>query len=298
MIEYINFLSNREKALLVWILIALIAMMFGKEIRKSIMGVFKALFVKQILTVLGLFGMYVFAVVSFLKVVGFWDTSLLKDTILWVLGAFAIMFKLDKAKDRNHFTDLIKDSIKWVMIFEFLVAFYTFSFRTEMILIPVLVFTGMLQTVASFDPKHKQVEELLKKFASLVGFVIIGYVLFKTYHQYKDLLSIGQLKTFLLPIVLTLLFLPFVYGLAIYMVYESIFTRLPFIIKDKKLRDKTKNIIIKIANIDITKLKNISHRIFLGEINSEADLPKKIIEMSKGKDYLSEGNSENINQIQ
>ncbi len=292
MIEYINILSNREKALLVWILIALIAMMFGKEIRKSILGVFKTLFVQQILAVLGLFVVYVFAIVSLLKVVGFWDTSLLKDTILWAFGAFVIMFKVDKAKDRSHFADLIKDSIKWVIIFEFLVAFYTFSFRTEMILIPVLVFTGMLQAVVGFDPKHKQVEEILKKFASLIGIIIIGYVIFKTYNQFRDLLSIAQLKTFLLPIILTVLFLPFVYGLAIYMVYESIFIRLPFIIKDKKLRDKTKNIIIKIATIDLVKLKNISHRIFLGGINSEADLPKKIVEMSKGAKYLGEDSSE------
>lgn len=296
MIEYINILSNREKAFLVWILIALIAMMFGKEIRKSILGDFKALFVKQILSVLWLFGVYVFVVVSFLKLVGFWDTSLLKDTILWAFGAFLVMFKVDKAKDRNYFTDLIKDSIKWAMIFEFLVAFYTFSFRTEMILIPVLVFTGMLQAVASFDPKHKQVEELLKKFVSFIGIVIIGYVIFKTYTQYKDLLTIGQLKTFLLPIILTALFLPFAYGLATYMVYESIFIRLPFIIKDKKLINKTKSTIIKIANIDIRKLENISHRIFMGGINSEADLPKKIIEMSEGVNYLSENDSEQLNK--
>lgn len=295
MLEYINILSNREKALLVWILIVLIAMMFGKEIRKSIFGVFKALFVKQILAILGLFGLYVFVSVSLLKILGFWDASLLKDTILWAFGAFVIMFKVDKAKDRNHFTDLIKDSIKWAVIFEFLVAFYTFSFRTELILIPVLVFTGMLQATASFDPKHKQVEEILKKFVSFIGIIIIGYVIFKTYNQYKDLLSIAQLKTFLLPIVLTVLFLPFVYGLAIYMVYESIFIRLPFIIKDKKLRDKTKNIIIKIANIDIGKLNNISRRIFLGGINSEADLPQKIIALSKGVNYLSEDSSEKIN---
>jgi hypothetical protein len=292
MLEYINILSNREKALLVWILIVLIAMMLGKEIRKSIFGVFKALFVKQILAILGLFGLYVFASVSLLKLLGFWDASLLKDTILWAFGAFVIMFKVDKAKDRNHFTDLIKDSIKWAVIFEFLVAFYTFSFRTELILIPVLVFTGMLQATASFDPKHKQVEEILKKFVSFIGIIIIGYVIFKTYNQYKDLLSIAQLKTFLLPIVLTILFLPFVYGLAIYMVYESIFIRLLFIIKDKKLRDKTKNIIIKIANIDIGKLNNISHGIFLGGINSEADLPQKVIALSKGVNYLSEDSSE------
>lgn len=296
MIEYLNVLSNREKALLVWILIALIAMMFRKEIRRSIFGVFKALFVKQILAVLGLFSMYVFALVSMLKGFGFWDTSLLKDTILWAFGAFVIIFKVDKAEDRSHFTDLIKDSIKWVIIFEFLAAFYTFSFRTELILIPILVFTGMLQAVASFDPKHKKVEELLKKFVSFIGIIIIGYVIFKTYNQYKDLLTIGQLKTFLLPIILTVLFLPFAYGLAIYMVYESIFIRLPFIIKDKKLRDKTKCTIIKIANIDTMKLKNISHRIFLGEINSEADLPKKIIEMSEGMNDLSENDSKQLNK--
>jgi hypothetical protein len=128
MLEYINILSNREKALLVWILIVLIAMMLGKEIRKSIFGVFKALFVKQILAILGLFGLYVFASVSLLKLLGFWDASLLKDTILWAFGAFVIMFKVDKAKDRNHFTDLIKDSIKWAVIFEFLVAFLYFQF--------------------------------------------------------------------------------------------------------------------------------------------------------------------------
>ena len=138
-----------------------------------------------------------------------------------------------------------------------------------------------MQTVASSDSKYKLVESLIKKIMNFVGFVILFYVCFKTYNQYKDILTMGQIKSFLLPPIFTFLFLPFVYGLAIFMKYETIFSRLPFIVKEKKLRALVKNQIIRTAQLNIDKLTAISYNISRIEIVDETNLSEKIERICK-----------------
>ncbi len=287
MTEFLANFSNREIALFTWILVAIIAMLFSKSIRKSISKIFKVLFVKSILITFLLFILYVGGIVFGLYKFGFWDLSLLKDTILWTFGfAVILVFGANKTKRISDFKAILKDAVKWTIIIEFIVAFYNFSLTTELIILPILTFIAMLQAFSETDEKYNQVSKVFKNTLSLVGLSILGYVLYKTFYQGGELITVGNFKSLLLPIILTALFIPFVYSFSLFMVYENLFVKLKFFIQDRKIRKKAKWQILRIANFNLDKLSNISENIIKERTLTLDNSFAKIKQISKQKQKL------------
>lgn len=287
MTEFLTYFSNREIALFVWIFILIVAMSISKSIRKSMGRVLKIFFSKTILTTFALFILYVSIVLFGLQKIGFWDWSLLKDTIFWTFGfAIVLVFRANKTKRISDFKTILKDAVKWTIVVEFLVAFYTFSLNTELIILPILFFIGMLQAYSDTDTKYSQVSKLLKTVSSLTGLVILGYVTYKTFYQGGELISIGNFKSLILPIILTALFIPFVYLLSVFMIYEETFVNLKIFIKDDKLRKHLKRQTLKIAKLNLDKLSNISENIIKERPYTLEDSFEKIKNMSDRKQKL------------
>lgn len=287
MTEFLTYFSNREIALFVWIFILIVAMSISKSIRKSMGRVLKIFFSKTILTTFALFILYASIVVFGLQKIGFWDWSLLKDTIFWTFGfAIVLVFRANKTKRISDFKTILKDAVKWTIVVEFLVAFYTFSLNTELIILPILFFIGMLQAYSDTDTKYSQVSKLLKTVSSLTGLVILGYVTYKTFYQGGELISIGNFKSLILPIILTALFIPFVYLLSVFMIYEETFVNLKIFIKDDKLRKHLKRQTLKIAKLNLDKLSNISENIIKERPYTLEDSFEKIKNMSDRKQKL------------
>jgi hypothetical protein len=266
--EFIDNISNRETALLFWLGILLAWTLSVQSIRSPFVDVLKAFSNWQILPVLTLFLLYIIALIWVFRKAGFWDTRLLKDTIVWSLGTAIIMFfKVHKIKSWNFFKEAVKDNIKWTIVLEFINDFYTFSLGTELFLIPILAFIGLLVTYSDvFDSKlndsGKWAGAMLKKVLSFIGLIITGFVVYKTFTQTKALLTSDNLKSFLLPVFFTLAFLPFVYLIALFMTYQELCMRLGYLTnRQKDLTKKLKWNILKVANISISKLSNISENI-------------------------------------
>ena len=141
MSEFINSLSNRETALSIWSLVLMCTLMLKKSIRQSFMGVLKAFCVRKILIVFFMFIFYVFIWVFILFRAGFWESSLIKDTLLWMFGfASLLLVNINKVKSLSYLGKIFLDAIKWAIIIEFIVSFYTFSLRTELIIFPIMTF--------------------------------------------------------------------------------------------------------------------------------------------------------------
>lgn len=282
--KIIDSLSTRELAWATWILIALTACMFSKSIRSSIVGVIKALFAWKIsVTLLAFFvhtALYVFLLFKF----RLWDISLLKDTIIWTLGfGFISLMNVNKINDNVYFKKVLVDTIKWTIAIEFIVNFFTFSLTKELIIVPVLVFSAMMQAVASFKPEHKQVENLFKYLLTTLGLLIFFFSFYKTVEQHSKLFTVDNLKSFLLPVFLSLTFLPFMYLYNLFVKYEELWTRLNFSIRNKKDRQRVKRQIILVANFNIDKLVSISKNI-AKPVNVYNDFTNAMVKtISKGK---------------
>jgi len=145
-------------------------MMFSKSIRKSLGEILRLLFGKQIGTILLLLTVYITAILFLLHKIGTWDFSLLKDTIFWYVSiALVLFFSINKAKDTLYFKYIVKESFKWTIALEFFVNFYTFSFLTELILMPTTLFLAMVLAYLQTDKKFEQVSKVLTNIFTIIG---------------------------------------------------------------------------------------------------------------------------------
>jgi len=187
---------------------------------------------------------------------------LLKDTLLWVVSfGFILIMDVNKANSISYFKQVIKDAIKWTVIIEFIVSFYTFSLKIELIVLPIIVFSAIMQAYASLETEHKQVENLFRRFLEFISVSIFCFVVYKTIKSTSLLLTYDNLKSFILPLILTFTFMPFIYILSVYAKYERLNIILNMSIKDKNVRNKLKKYILSVATINIDKIVSISDNI-------------------------------------
>lgn len=101
---------------------------------------------------------YVELIILGLTLIGFWELSMQKDTILWVAFAgFPLLMKSNKINsEQNYLNYIFKDSVKGIVIVEFIANFYSFSLITELILIPVMTLIVLTQAFGSDKPEHNQ----------------------------------------------------------------------------------------------------------------------------------------------
>jgi hypothetical protein len=284
--EILNSFSTREAALIIWILIALIFCLLKKSIRESLFGILKALMANKILISILLFFTHTSFYVFILLKLGLWDKSLLKDTIFWTIGfGFVALMNVNKVNNKTYFKQLFFDAIKWTIVIEFIVNFFTFSLITELILLPVIVLSATMQAVASFEEKHKQVEILLKKFLLYLSLSIFFFSLYKTITNYSDLFTFDNFKSFILPVILSMTFLPFMYLYSLYVKYETLWVTLKFIIRNDKDRKRVKRYILWVANLNINKLVSISQNI-AKPINIYNDLSLDMIRKVSNNKYI------------
>lgn len=300
-------ISNREIASLFWITVFFIFILSKGEMRSIIGNFLKTLFQKPIIVILLLFLLYTTLLIWIYKKLDFWSSNLEKDTILWVTGtALILVYNSVKAQNFNHFKEIIKDAFKWLIVLEFLIGFYTFSLTTELILIPFLTyiyFTISYIEVFSYKlpEKAKIVSPFLNKILSYFGIFIFGFVIFKTVTQTSELLTFDNFKSFLLPLLFTISFIPFIYLIALYSAYEQLWLKLDHNIP-KKQSKKIKRHILLIANFNINKLSRISDNIAAATL-SQNDFSFKMIkkisnELGKNKNNLVNAKIDIFNDVE
>lgn len=232
--------------------------MFMKSIRTSILGIIKTLFQTSFFKIYAILGTYLFLQFYSLYKINFWNLNFLKDSILWLFTVgFVLIFKSVEAKNTNFFKKNLQDSLKWTILFEFIINFYSFSLIVEFLLLPILVFITATQAFSELDKKNIQVTKLLTNILSIIGFVFLGISIYKTVIGFESFFSFATLKIFIFPLILTILFFPFIYFLSLYSIYESYFIRLDFMTVKKEEVKTVKKLIKRIANINIDKLNRI-----------------------------------------
>ena len=233
-----NTFNNREIALAIWLIVGIMFVLSKKPIREGFQGVWKTFCQRLILVPLGLMVCYIIFVVFGLHKIGLWDMCLLKNTVLWSISAATVsFFRIPQIiEDEHYFRNTIKDNFKFIALIEFVVAFYTFPLWAELLIVPVVTVLVAIQTYAEMKEEYAPVEKLLNGLLSLFGGSLITYAVYKLFTDFGTFTQPETLTDFSLPIVLSLLFLPFLFALALYVNYENTFLRLNSRIKNTTLR--------------------------------------------------------------
>jgi len=237
MIDFIteNF-NNREISLAIWLFFLLVAFLSKKEIRASALKVIKVFFGKKIFTIYLIMTAYVILLIYLLYEIKFWNSALLKETIFWYFGiAFVSLVNANKVnQDEKYFKNIFKDNLKLIVILEFITTLYSFSLIVELFLDPLLLLIAMLSAFTEvYKKEYYRVKKVIDSIFSLIGVLILVFTLYKIITDIYGLVNVINLTSFLLPPILTLLFIPFIYFFALLMSYEIFFVRLKFFIKNK-----------------------------------------------------------------
>lgn len=274
--------NNREIATVFWLLIFLVWALQKANIRKSLFVVLRSCFRPKILILVYLMALYTAAVVIVLAAIDLWNASLLKDTIVWFcFTAMGMMIRsVTSNKTEDIFRTVLGDSIKIVIVLEFLVNTYTFSLPAELAIVPVLTFVAMLGAFTSSHKQYAVVAKIIKRMQTIIGLVILVIVARRSISDLQTLRSLDTLRGIALTPFLSLLFSPFLYIAALVSKYELMFLRLNFgMKKEEKLKRYARRRIFMNAGLNQRKVQHFlsDHAIDLMDIQTEDDVDRLIV---------------------
>lgn len=242
MIHSLSFFSNRELALLIWLIIVLVYSLIKDKWRCYLKRIITSAFALKLVIVYITLIIYAFVIILLLYLTNIWEICLLKDTIIWLLfSALATAFTLINIKNFSYFTGLIKSNITVTAIVQFIINLYSFSLAIELIMLPIIVFTTALSAYSEYYTKNVQdyhkVHSCLNILLSIIGIVYLGFTFYKAIIGFDSINLIDISQQLMLPIILTILFIPYYWLLALYINYEKIFVAINVMFRHKNKGD-------------------------------------------------------------
>lgn len=235
-LSFLQNFSNREIAIAFWVSIGLIWGLSQSKLRKSLVQLIKAFFAwKLTLSYLAMI-LYIVLMIFPLKAIGAWEMGHIKLTLLWgVCVGFVMLFEFSKADNADFFRNAIKSNLKGLVIIEFLVNFYVLNLLAELLLAPVFFLLGGMLAVSESDAKYASVNKFLNRVLAFIGLSFTAYAIYMVIVDFEHFATLETLSSFYLPILFTVMFLPFVYLVALFSGYEAFFTRLHFFVSDQSV---------------------------------------------------------------
>ncbi len=209
---------------------------------------------------------------------GIWQWENVKTTLLWgITFAFVTMFEVNRITEHNtHFRKTLRDLFNGMVIVTFIGELYSFSLLVEMILLPVLTLVGTAYALSETKKEWQFAKIPLGWILSIVGLSILIYSGHQVMTNLDGVATMDTAREFSLPIILSLMFLPFIYLLSTYITYQTIFKRIGFSIKEPSLLRYAKWKAILNFRTDLDFLRRWARHIGINEFDNRASIKKSI----------------------
>lgn len=231
--------TTREIAIFIYGILLLIYVLVRKKGRKIILPVIKAACHKKLVVPFCLLLLLAAGFVWACTYSPIWDWLYVKDIALWVLfaGVPVCFNATSRQLEEHYFKNILVDNLKVTALVEFVTGTFTFSFIGEMILQPVLVILMIMQS--SLVKKKEASKKLVDGIVGIAGLIIISLTIKSIADSISEIYIVDILVGLVLPIILSIIYLPIAYLFALYAKYEILFMRMGFKEPDdKKLRHK------------------------------------------------------------
>jgi len=257
-----DILNNREIVGLFYLLILFLALVVwyfrSRNFRKSVNNVIKSSMHPILVGVFLVQFVYIGITLIPLLAVDLWFSLLIKELIVWFFAsAIVLTFNVNKVTSWKYFRDVILQTLAINVFFEFIVQQFPFSIFFEVILQPIVTILILLQIVSGTKEESQPVKKLLDILITLFGFFLLGRSVYLMITGWKQFAEYQNLMSFLLPIVMTFLFLPFIYLLAVYINYDKLLHKRhgrlfwAIIKEDKLLQKYTYWQVLKTCNLNL-----------------------------------------------
>ncbi len=280
---FINSLNTREIAIIILLIVFLIVIFSIKSVRKLVPGIIRLLFsIKIVIPFIGMV-LYISLILFILYSLGFLNLNLIKDVVFWFLiVSIPLFFAANEIKkDKSFFKRKAAEFIGVTTVIGFFINFYTFDLFIEIVLQIILFGLILLIAVSKTDEKYKPVEKLFSRILIIIFACLVMFFIFNLFTNPNELININTVITFVLPGILTILVLPFIYFLALYIEYDSFYVRLKLILKKPKLHKYVFKEVFKKYNFDLYGLIDFLSKFRVFNIQDSEDVIKEILNAEK-----------------
>ena len=237
MSQFFASFDNRELAVVFWLIIMLVAAATSGKVRASMVGVVRAFYVRPILIGLLLLAAYFSGLVVLLAKLGVWGPAQLKLTLLWffTVGAVGLFSAQAISENPCRLSQSVRSNLKITVLLEFFVNLYRMPLLAELVFVPFTAVLGALLAVSETKDEFIPARRLFNGVAIFVGSLLLAYAVWNAVTDFKSLANADAVRSFVLPVVYSLLLLPFLWLAAVFIAYEEVFVRLQFVAKDQSL---------------------------------------------------------------
>lgn len=242
-------LNTREKATVTWLIIFLVLL---SVVSKNFRQIYRVFLHRHLILLFLYYISYCTGLYFLLKNFSVWDKALNKDGILWVAtyGVYNLIY-FTKISENNLVKNLLSQQFRLTMIVGFFINSYCFPFWGEIIFLPLT----LIGVVISFTEKGVK----LGKFMLLLLFVFsFMYSVVEAINSNWKIFTVFSLNIFLLPTLLYLANIPFVYALALISEYNKIYVKINYHISDTIIKKELKYLIFKSAHFHLHSIKKIN----------------------------------------
>lgn len=278
-------LSNREIAWFVWLGIGLACLLTQKRMREPLLHLTRVFFSRPILLSIVAMLSYVALCALLLSALHLWQWDDLKTTLLWC-ATFAFVTMMDVSRiseDDTFYRKAVRDTISATALVLFLAEFKQFPLVAELLIVPGMVALGLCLATVQTRAEAKDARWLVQGIASVVGFVFLIYGVSAIWREPEAFFAWATMREFVVPVMLSLLFLPFIYALSVFITYESIFMRLAFVLPDESLRRYAKARSMFAFAGDLDSLRRWGRDIGIDRPDSREDMDRSIREVLEAK---------------
>ncbi|EGR2191088.1 hypothetical protein DZF87_24470 [Vibrio parahaemolyticus] len=231
--------NNREIASATLVaLVFLWASYKSNEVLPAVKLVFSSLRQKAIVITTSTLALYIVLVVLVLEHCQIWNTGQLKNTILWfVFIGFVQLFNTTKITDpKVYLQESLNSQIKLIVLVEFLVAFHSYNFFAELALVTVSSLLACCSAFSKNKPEYQQAKKLCDYILATIGILILLDSIVTVYQMPNKFFSVETFRDFLVPMLLSVSLLPYIYAFYYFLAYERAFIKTRIYTDSKSLQ--------------------------------------------------------------
>ena len=147
---------------------------------------------------------------------------LIKITVFWYIGTgFKTLLRHKENSSKDAIKNTLKENLRLAIIIEFVINFYTFNFWIELVLLPILVFISLMATSELLGERFKPVANVFNWVLAICGFSMLFFSLSELAQYPEKLQTVSTVVEWLLPLFLSIYYIPFVLGFTVFTVYEN-----------------------------------------------------------------------------
>ncbi|WP_143706041.1 hypothetical protein [Emticicia sp. TH156] len=271
--------NTREIAYFIWGLLFVLFLFYNKDTRLSSLDLINKFFNKYFVYAYLIAIAHTFLCIAILYKIKIWDASLIKDTIMWIIFvALPLMYEAVKTNKFKKFVEqIVKPLVTFSVIFEYITGLYTFDLWIELLIIPLSIFIGGMLAISALKPEKKQVQSFINRTVSFMGLMALVVIIIHFYYNYKDYLNKLTFLQFFVPWLLSIMFLPLLYGISMFTQYESTLNSLKWHLKDQSVFKYTRLKIMLKFNADLDGVERWKNMIFGKNLQSRQEIDQAII---------------------